>query len=295
MLGRIWASMKRWRRVTVGPVALHYSFRRAVKVRRSSAHHLGHGPHVLHGATSAKVARPIAPQPSGEVAVIMGVGPGLGAALASRLAASGLTVVAVSRLARNHDELIGEVRSVGGRIYSYACDATDERSVARLLDEVTRTVGAPSLVVYSLQWCALKPALDVTVPEYEESWRHNCLGPFLLAREAGRAMVRAGQGTIVLIGSTSSVLAREQHLSFAMGKFGMRAVAQVLARELWPLGVHVAHLLVDADIEEREEAWPQADPEHIAQAIEMLHRQPRSTWTSELDLRPWNERFWEHC
>jgi NAD(P)-dependent dehydrogenase (short-subunit alcohol dehydrogenase family) len=102
----------------------------------------------------------------------------------------------------------------------------------------------------------------------------------------------------VFVGSTSSLIGRAGHLNLAVGKFGQRALAQVMARELWPRGIHVVHAVVDADIAEeplQAATTPQSDPSHIAAAILALHRQPKTAWTSELDLRPWNERFWEHC
>ena len=111
-------------------------------------------------------------------------------------------------------------------------------------------------------------------------------------------MAAATRGTIVLTGSTSSIIGREDHLNLAVGKFGLRALAQVLSRELWPRGVHVAHLIIDADVKDSETAstaGPQADPAHIANMVRALHRQPDSAWTSEIDVRPRGERFWEHC
>ena len=111
-------------------------------------------------------------------------------------------------------------------------------------------------------------------------------------------MLARGSGTILLIGSTSSLTGRAGHLNLAVGRFGQRALAQVMARELWPHGLHVAHLVIDADIaEDGHEAGgdPQADPAHIARIILDLHRQPATAWSSEVDVRPFNERFWEHC
>jgi len=297
VLDRLWRSLKRWRRLTAGPVTLHFGFRRSVTIRRSKHHHLTPAsPSLRH---TRKVDSDAVPPQGGllcGVAVIVGVGPGLGRALALRLAASGMTLVVVSRNAGNQDTLVTEIRRLGGRAYAYACDATDEGSIEALLEKVRETLDVPALVVYSLQWFAKTPSLDVSVAELEDSWRHNCLGPFLLAREAGRAMAPLGRGTIVLIGSTSSIVGRAEHLSFAVGKFGMRALAHVLARELWPKGIHVAHLLIDADIREGvPEDYPQSDPAHVAESIEFLHRQPRTAWTSEMDLRPWDEQFWQHC
>jgi NAD(P)-dependent dehydrogenase (short-subunit alcohol dehydrogenase family) len=119
-----------------------------------------------------------------------------------------------------------------------------------------------------------------------------------VAREAARAMVPLARGTIILVGSTSSLLGRAGHLNLAAGKFGQRALAQVMARELWPQGIHVAHLIIDADIhegEERPDGGPQTAPEHVSEIVVSLHRQQSTAWTSEMDVRPWNERFWEHC
>jgi NAD(P)-dependent dehydrogenase (short-subunit alcohol dehydrogenase family) len=269
-------------------------------VRHSKHHRLSHavGSERLCAQSpndSSPRQHPGLESPAG-VAVVVGVGPGLGQTLAVRLAKAGMTVVVVSRDAMNQDALVAEIRNMGGTAFSHACDATDERSMEQLLERVRATLGIPALVVYSLQWFAKTPSLEVSVPEFEDSWRHNCLGPFLLAREAGRAMATVGRGTIVLIGSTSSVVGREEHLSFAVGKFGMRALAHVLARELWPRGIHVAHLLIDADIREgAPDDYSQSDPAHIAESIEFLHRQPRTAWTSEMDLRPWEEQFWQHC
>ena len=111
-------------------------------------------------------------------------------------------------------------------------------------------------------------------------------------------MSPSGRGSIILVGSTSSIIGRAGHLNLAAGKFGQRAIAQVLARELWPVGIHVAHLLIDADISENDsegDLGTSSDPKQIAEAVVSIHRQPKTAWTSEMDIRPWNEQFWEHC
>jgi len=159
-------------------------------------------------------------------------------------------------------------------------------------------MGVPDLVIYAVQDFGPGRALDVEVPRFEDCWRQNCLGAFLVAREAARAMLPLNRGTIVLIGSTSGLIGRANHLNLAVGKFGLRALSQVLARELWPEGIHVVHLVIDADIKEDESIDthdPQADPDDISDLVYSLHRQRRSSWTSEVDARPWRERFWEHC
>jgi NAD(P)-dependent dehydrogenase (short-subunit alcohol dehydrogenase family) len=163
---------------------------------------------------------------------------------------------------------------------------------------VLSDLGIPNLVIYAVQGFGPGRALDVEVPLFEDCWRQNCLGAFIVAREAARAMLPHSRGTIVLVGSTSGLVGRADHLNLAVGKFGLRALSQVMARELWPKGIHVVHLLIDADIKEHESVdagEPQAYPEDISELVYSLHRQPRSSWTSEIDARPWNERFWEHC
>jgi NAD(P)-dependent dehydrogenase (short-subunit alcohol dehydrogenase family) len=231
-------------------------------------------------------------------AVIVGVGPGFGYALARRLAADGFDLVLISRDADGLAVLVSEVAAFGTHVVSMGGDITDELDVSSLFKRIAAAFGTPSLVVYSLQEFGPGEVLDVSVPAFESAWRHNCLGAFLVSRAAGRAMRPGGSGSILLIGSTSSLIGRAGHLNLAVGKFGQRALAQVLARELWPAGIHVAHVVIDADIRETNTShhnYPQANPDDIAQTVLAVHRQPKTAWTSEIDLRPWNEKFWEHC
>jgi NAD(P)-dependent dehydrogenase (short-subunit alcohol dehydrogenase family) len=227
------------------------------------------------------------------------VGPGLGFALAERLAESGMNIALASRNAERLDPLVTRLRSMSiGTIRAYGCDATNESSVKRLVSHVSSEIGVPDLVIYSVQGFGKGRALDIELPLFEECWRNNCLGAFVVARETARVMRPRKRGTIVLIGSTSGLIGLANRLNLAVGKFGLRALSQVLARELWPEGIHVVHLVIDADIAEGaalEGDKPQARPEDISDVVRWLHKQPRSAWTSEVDLRPWNERFWEHC
>ena len=204
----------------------------------------------------------------------------------------------VSRNARRLDGLVAEIQNSGGFACAYGCDVTCESSVLELFAKISATHGVPNLVIYSLQSFGPGSVVDIELPAFEDGWKHNCLGSFLVARSAARLMHPSGRGSIILIGSTSSVLGRAGHLNLAVGKFGQRALAQVLARELWPKGIHVAHLLVDADIREdnaEETSESSSDPNQIAEDVLSLHRQPKTAWTSEMDVRPWNEQFWEHC
>jgi NAD(P)-dependent dehydrogenase (short-subunit alcohol dehydrogenase family) len=141
-------------------------------------------------------------------------------------------------------------------------------------------------------------ALNTEVAAFEESWRANCLGAFIVARKAARRMVTEKRGTIVLVGSTSSLIGRADYLNLAVGKFGLRALSQVMAREWSAMGIHVVHAVIDADIREDDRANgadKQASPDDLSSLIYSLHKQPKSTWTSEIDARPWNEDFWKHC
>lgn len=303
-LSRIWKSLKVWRRVNVGPVALVFKFDRAVHV---TTRHSIKRVNDLHpdqsgerSATESKVSGKVVEhrQCTG-TALIVGVGPGFGYALARRLAREGFQVIMASRNASRLGPLVAEIRGAGGMVFAYGCDATAERSVLKLFALVQKVHGVPNLVVYSLQSFGPGDAIDIEVPAFEEGWKRNCLGSFLVSRSAARAMLPRAEGTITLVGSTSSKLGRAGHLNLAVGKFGQRAVAQVLARELWPKGIHVAHVIIDADIDEGnsedDDGHPHSDPDDIAQVILEIHRQPKSAWTSEVDVRPWNERFWEHC
>lgn len=300
LIQNIWKNLKRLRTIKFGPVALAFKFERAVRITPDSRQRLRRAQPRMPHPSSARVPHPepVPPPSSREIALIVGVGPGLGHALARRLAAEGMSVVMASRNATRLGHLASEIEASGGMACAYGCDATNEKSVAELFAQVQARHGVPNLVVYSLQCFGPGQAVEVEVPAFEEGWRHNCLGAFLVAREAARAMVPAQRGTIILTGSTSSLLGRAGHLNLAVGKFGQRAIAQVMARELWPQGIHVAHLVIDADIQEDRPdptEKTQSDPNHIADVMFNLHRQARTAWTSEIDARPWNENFWEHC
>lgn len=304
MLNSVWPMLKTWRKLNLGPVQFVFSFRRRARHSRGI---------VAIGQSSAPVSRRIPAPPLAPVqtkvpletgrrtlgtAVIVGAGPGLGHALARRLAQEGYDLVLVTRDAAKNSELVSELLTYGGNISTMGADATDETSVLHLFSKIEASFGVPTLVVYSLQEFGPGRTTDISVPAFESAWRQNCLGAFLVGRSAARAMSKVRSGTLVFIGSTSSIVGREGHLNLAVGKFGQRAISQVLARELWPQGVHVSHIMIDADIQEDEadfQSQPHAYPADIAETILTIHNQPRTAWTSELDMRPWNESFWNHC
>jgi len=226
-------------------------------------------------------------------AVIVGAGPGLGAALARRAGREGLTVF---MSARNETRLQTLAKEIGGR--AIACDATSEADVEKLFGEV-QSHGAPRLVVYNAGAFLPKSVLETSAREFEDCWRAGCLGGFLIGRAAARLMVPAGHGTILFTGATASLRGSANFANLAVGKFGLRALAHSMARELWAKGVHVAHVIIDGQIlserysqlAKERPADALLDPAAIAETYWQIHRQPPSAWTLELDLRPWVEKF----
>jgi NAD(P)-dependent dehydrogenase (short-subunit alcohol dehydrogenase family) len=307
MFLRVWPMLKTWRRLGIGPVEFVFSFRR--RPRRSAGISIPQASPALERRMTSqtpiskevpKEEELLKAQHSLGTAVVVGAGPGLGHALARRLAGEGFDLILITRDAEKNRKLANELATLGSKISTMSGDATDETSVLRLFAAIEAACGIPSLVVYSLQEFGPGTTVEVSAPAFESAWRHNCLGAFLVGRSAARAMSKAKRGTLVFIGSTSSIIGRAGHLNLAVGKFGQRAVSQVLAREMWPLGVHVAHLMIDADIQESEDdphphPHPQSCPREIAESILAIHKQPRTAWSSEMDLRPWNETFWNHC
>jgi NAD(P)-dependent dehydrogenase (short-subunit alcohol dehydrogenase family) len=230
-----------------------------------------------------------------EVAIVVGAGPGLGAALCRRFVKAGMLVAAAAR----DKERVTAVGKEGGA-RGYGCDAGDERSVLELFSAVKRDFGEPSVVVYNAGAYLPKAVIDTSAEEFERCWRIGCFGGFLVGREAARAMVPKGRGSILFTGATASLRGGANFVNLAVGKFGLRAVAQSMARELGPRGVHVAHVIIDGQIagehrpgRGRSEHGPDAflHDDAIAEAYWQLHTQPRSAWTLEMDLRPWVEKF----
>lgn len=234
---------------------------------------------------------------SAETAVVVGVGPGLGWALVRCFAEAGLQV---AMAARDRDKLEGlREQAPSLPIRAYACDVADPATVERLFADVQNDLGPPDLVVFNAGAFQRGGVLEVTAEDLERCWRIGCLGGFLVGQAAARGMVERGHGTLLFTGATASLRGSAQFINLAVPKFGLRALAQSLARELGPRGVHVAHVIIDGQIaSERtgglaQERGPDAllDPDAIAQSYYHLHRQPRSAWTQELDLRPWTEKF----
>ncbi|MDH3234639.1 MAG: SDR family oxidoreductase [Alphaproteobacteria bacterium] len=231
---------------------------------------------------------------SNETALIVGVGPALGSALAREFAGDGM---AVALAARQSDTVTALADEIGGK--AYACDATDEDQVEALFEAVGKDLGAPDLVVFNAGTFSIMSVLETEADHFEDSWKINCLAGFFVGRAAAAAMKARGSGTIIFTGATASLRGGARFHNLAVGKFGLRALAQSMARELGPENIHVAHVIIDGVIDtERgramvKDAGPDGllDPDAMAGNYLHLHRQARSAWTHELDLRPWAERW----
>ena len=229
-----------------------------------------------------------------ETALIVGAGKGLSASLARLFAAEGM-LVAIA--ARNTDKLADLCSETGAK--ALACDAGDPAQVNALFDAVTGELGEPDIVVYNASNRARGPVQGLDVEAVRTAIEISCFGGFLVAQAAAKQMIPRGSGTILLTGASASVKGYPNSSSFAMGKFGLRGLAQSLARELQPQNIHVAHFVIDGGIlqgpgdsraaERGEDAM--LLPDEIARDYLHVHRQHRSSWTWENELRPWVEKF----
>ena len=225
-------------------------------------------------------------------ALIVGSGSGLSASLARLLAREGFKVALA---ARNIEKLASLCESTGA--LAFACDATDLAQVSKLFQDVERKVGAPDVVIYNASARSRGPFVSLVATEVEQAIRTSAFGGFLVAQEAAKRMLPKGHGAILFTGASASVKGYAQSAPFAMGKFALRGLAQSMARELAPQGIHVAHFIIDGGIrnpgrsEAPENPDSMLDPDAIAGNYLHVLRQPRSAWTWEMELRPWVEKF----
>jgi len=228
-----------------------------------------------------------------ETALIVGAGSGLSAALARLFAKEGMRVALA---ARQPDKLAPLLRETGAK--AYRCDASRREDVDTLFAAVAAYLGPLDIVVYNASRRARGSITEVDPAEALDALMVSCYGGFLVAQAAARAMLAQGRGTILLTGASASVKGYARSAPFAMGKFGLRGLAQSLARELAPQNIHVGHFVIDGAIGQADDKraagrGPDSllDPDAIAAAYLQLHRQPRSAWTWEVELRPWVETF----
>ena len=237
--------------------------------------------------------------------LVVGAGDGVGGAIARAFAAEGLEVC-LTRRARNLDqleELAASIRSSGGKAHAYGVDARVEEEMVALVDRIEAEVGPLEVVAFNIGANVRFDLTETTSRVFQKVWEMACFAGFLTAREAARVMIPRGKGTILFTGATASIRGRQGFSAFSSAKHGLRAIAQSAARELGPKGIHVAHVVVDGaidgvfartnipDREERLDRDAILKPEEIAANYVWLHKQQRSAWTHELDLRPCAEAW----
>jgi NAD(P)-dependent dehydrogenase (short-subunit alcohol dehydrogenase family) len=238
-------------------------------------------------------------------AIVVGVGSeqGLGAAIARRFAAEGHRVIVSGRTKEKLAQVVGAIVDHGGKAEAFAADATIESDVAALFDFAEGSGHIVDLVVFNAGNNVRHDFRTMPAELFEQTWRVATFGGFLVGREAARRLTPLGKGTIIFTGATASLRGKPPFTAFASAKAGLRSLAQSMAREFGPLGIHVAHVVIDGGIdgEKLNSAAPQLRIERgadgllnidaIAEAYWHLHGQHRSAWTHELDLRPFKERF----
>ena len=234
-----------------------------------------------------------------KVAAVLGVGPGLGRAISRRFAREDYAVGLMARREEGLQEVREEIESNGGMALTVSTDATDSSSVAQAFGQVRSELGDPEIFVYNAGAFQMGGILELSPERFDECLRINCSGGFYGAQQVLPAMVEKGYGTILFTGATASLRGSANFSALSTGKFGLRALAQSMARELGPQGVHVAHVVIDGQIDtprvremspEREE-HTMLSPDAIAETYWQLHTQDPRAWTLELDLRPSVERF----
>ncbi len=238
-------------------------------------------------------------------AVIIGAGDATGGAIARAFAAEGLTAC-VNRRPRNADQLEAlaqSIRDAGHHARAFPGDAREEGDMVALFDQVEAEVGPVEVAVFNIGANVNFPIAETSVRVYTKVWEMACLGGFLMGREAAKRMAPRGRGTILFTGATASLRGGSGFSAFSGAKGALRMLAQSMARELGPQGVHVAHTIIDGaidtefikgrhpDFDKAKAADLILNPDAIAANYVMLHRQPKSAWTHELDLRPWGEKW----
>jgi NAD(P)-dependent dehydrogenase (short-subunit alcohol dehydrogenase family) len=236
---------------------------------------------------------------SDRVAAVLGVGPGLGAAVARRFAGEGFGVALMARTEESIEQTREEIEAEGGTALSVPANATDPDSVASAFERVRGELGDPEVLVYNAGSFQVGGILELSPKQFDECFKSSCAGAFYAAQQVLPAMVEAGRGTILLTGASAALRGKARFAALAVGKFGLRALAQSMAREFGPQGIHVSHVIVDGQINtpriremmpEREE-HTLLSPDAIAETYWLLHSQDRTAWTLELDLRPAVESF----
>ena len=236
-------------------------------------------------------------------ALVIGAGDATGGAIARRFAREGFTACLVRRTADKLGPLVDAIEAAGGRAEPFGVDARDEEAVVALVEEIERDVGPIGVFVFNIGANVPSSILEQDAKRYYKIWEMACFAGFLTAREVAKRMAVRERGTILFTGATASMRGSANFAAFAGAKHALRALAQSMARELGPRGIHVGHVVVDGaiDTEFIRTQFPERyalkerdgilEPDHIAESYWFLHSQPRDAWTFELDLRPWIERW----
>ncbi len=238
-----------------------------------------------------------------KVALVIGAGDSTGGAIARRFAREGYIACVTRRSADKLQPLIDSIRSEGGQAYGYGSDARKEEDVAALFAQIEAEHGPVEVMVFNIGANVPSSILEETARKYFKVWEMACFSGFLNGQAAARRMVARGRGTILFTGATAALRGSANFAAFAGAKHALRALAQSMARELGPLNIHVAHVVVDGAIDTAfiRDTFPERyalkqqdgilNPDHIAENYWSLHTQPRDAWTFELDLRPYMERW----
>jgi len=238
-----------------------------------------------------------------KAALVIGAGDATGGAIARRFAREGYIACVTRRSADKLQPLVEAIRAEGGRAQGFASDARKEDDIIKLVDDIEHDVGPIEVMVFNIGANVPSSILEETARKYFKIWEMACFSGFLAGREVAKRMVTRGRGTILFTGATAGMRGAANFAAFAGAKHALRALAQSMARELGPKGIHVAHVVVDGAIDTAfiRDNFPERyalkdqdgilNPEHIAENYWYLHTQPRDAWTHELDLRPWIERW----
>lgn len=238
-----------------------------------------------------------------KVVLVVGAGDATGGAIAKRFASEGFIACVTRRSADKLQPLVDAIIAEGGEARGFACDARKEEDVIALIEDIETRVGPIEAFVFNIGANVPCSILEETARKYFKIWEMACFSGFLNAREVAKRMVTRQRGTILFTGATAGLRGAAGFAAFAGAKHGIRALAQSMARELGPMNIHVAHVVVDGAIDTDfiRNSFPEKyatrdqdgilNPEHIAENYWYLHSQPRDAWTFELDLRPWNERW----
>ncbi len=235
--------------------------------------------------------------------LVIGAGDATGGAIAKRFAREGYIACVTRRSADKLAPLVHEIQAAGGQAHGFASDARKEEDMVALVENIEATIAPIEVAVFNIGANVRFGITETTARVYFKVWEMACFGGFLMGREVTKKMLPRGRGTIIFTGATASLRGREGFAAFAGAKHALRALAQSMARELWPKGIHVAHPVIDGAIDTEfirsnfpdryalKEQGGILSPDSIAEAYWQIHQQPRDAWTHETELRPWMESW----